>query len=68
MAHACNLDVRELSSDAGEEEANEGVKEVKPKLGRKRQVVGILVSHLDLYTFIIQLIVMLDIRSCNWGL
>lgn len=53
MAHACNLDVRELSSDAGEEEANEGVKEVKPKLGRKRQVVGILVSHLDLYTFII---------------
>lgn len=65
MAQACDLDVRELSSDTGEEEVNEGVKEVKPKLGRKRQVVGILVSYLDLYTLIAQLIAMLDIRSCN---
>ncbi|KAF9466795.1 ZIP zinc transporter-domain-containing protein [Collybia nuda] len=46
MAQACDLDVQELVGTPGEDGGRE--KEVKPKLGRRRQVVGILVLQLGI--------------------
>jgi hypothetical protein len=44
LAQACDLDARELASDVAEDDGEEAEKEEKPKIGRRRQVVGILVS------------------------
>lgn len=46
MAQACDLDARELVGTT-EGEAEEEEKEVKPQIGRRRQVVGILVSCIE---------------------